>query len=150
MKRLLLLLVLTSALAACNKDKFKTVPQVSIDSFGPAEVRKGDIMQLTATITDQEGDVQDSVTIVKKRYNGSTFLNADTVKVSLRGLGAPAKRKTELRILISYGEIRPEYTQFQNLETFADRNFAVGLIVKDNAGNKSEFVESDKILLKKF
>lgn len=151
MKRILIVSVLAIALAACNKDNFKTVPTVKIESIGPSEVTNGDIIQLLATVTDKEGDLQDSVIVVRKKFNGSTLLTVDSsARVSLKGLGSPVKDKIELRISISYGKLLPEYALFQDLERDFDRNFAVGLIVRDNAGNRSEYVESKQIVLKKF
>jgi hypothetical protein len=151
MKRILLVSVLAVALAACNKDNFKTVPTVKIESIGPSEVTNGDIIQVLATVTDKEGDLQDSVIVVRKKFNGSTLLSVDSsARVSLQGLGSPVKDKIELRISISYGKLLPEYALFQDLERDFDRNFSVGLIVRDNAGNRSEYVESEQIVLKKF
>lgn len=151
MKRILIVSVLAIALAACNKDNFKTVPTVKIESIGPSEVTNGDIIQLLATVTDKEGDLQDSVIVVRKKFNGSTLLTVDSsARVSLKGLGSPVKDKIELRISISYGKLLPEYALFQDLERDFDRNFSVGLIVRDNAGNRSEYVESKQIVLKKF
>ena len=151
MKRILIVSVFALALAACSKDKFNTVPTVTIDSFGPSEAYNGDIIQLSATVTDKEGDLQDSVIVVRKKFNGNTLLSTDSsAKVSLRGLGSPVKDKIELRVTISYGKLYPEYAIFQELERDFDRNFSVGLIVRDNAGHRSEYVESKKIVLKKF
>lgn len=151
MKRILIVSVFAVALAACNKDNFKTVPTVKIESIGPSEVTNGDIIQLLATVTDKEGDLQDSVIVVRKKFNGSTLLTVDSsARVSLKGLGSPVKDKIELRISISYGKLLPEYALFQDLERDFDRNFSVGLIVRDNAGNRSEYVESEQIVLKKF
>ncbi|WP_121355175.1 hypothetical protein [Flavisolibacter nicotianae] len=151
MKRILFVSVLALALGACSKDKFKTVPTVKINSIGPSEARNGDIIQVFATVTDKEGDLQDSVIVVRKKFNGSTLLSTDSsAKVSLKGLGSPVKDKIELRISISYGKLLPEFALYQELERDFDREFSVGLIVRDNAGNRSEYVESDRITLKKF
>jgi hypothetical protein len=151
MKRFVLVVFVASFLAACSKDKFKTVPTVTIDSISPGEVNNGDIIQLLATVTDQEGDLQDSVIVVRKKFNGDTQISIDSSsKVSLKGLGSPTSRTIELRVLISYGRLIPEAALFQDLERNFDRNFSVGLIVRDNAGNRSEYVESEKIVLKKF
>ncbi|MDQ6609064.1 MAG: hypothetical protein M3Y85_04510 [Bacteroidota bacterium] len=148
MKRLLFFTLIIGMLAACSKDKFKTVPQVKITSFGPSEVHKGQLIQLLATVTDKEGDVQDSVLVVRKRYNNATLLSWDTVRNNIKNLGNPKKQEFELQVLFLYGELRPEVAPIQNLEN-ADRGFSLGIIVVDKAGNRSEYVESDKILLKK-
>src|SRR3982751_5744837 len=78
MKRIFVSIVLATSIIACSKDKFKTEPQVDIKSFGPAEVTKGELFTLRAEVTDKEGDVQDSVLLVRKRYNAGVALPADT------------------------------------------------------------------------
>ena len=149
MKRLLFFSLTALVMAACTKDKFKTVPQVKINSFGPEQVTKGQLIRLTATVTDKEGDVQDSVYVVRKRFNGTNLLTWDTTRYNITNLGAPKKQEIELQVLFLYGELKPEVAPIQNLETAADRNFSLGIIVVDKAGNRSEYVESEKILLKK-
>lgn len=148
MKRFIFFGLIAVAFVACSKDKFETVPQVKINSFGPSEVRKGELIKLIATVTDKEGDVQDSVYVVRKRWNGATLLSWDTIRYNISTLGAPQKREVELQVLLLYGESRPEIAPIQNLET-VDRDFSLGLIVIDTAGHRSQYVESNKILLKK-
>lgn len=151
MKKLFILFVVVVALSACSKGNFETKPTVTIDSFGPEEVFTGGFFQLRATVTDKEGDLQDSVIIVRKRFNGTTLLNTDSSKrVSLRGLGTPIKDRIELLITFVYGRLIPEFAVTQDLEYNFDRNLRVGLIVVDNAGNRSDYVESEPILLRKF
>ena len=150
MKKLLALFLVAGVLAACSKDKFKTVPQVDIKSISPDEAVNGSIIELLADVTDQEGDLQDSVIVVRKRFNGNTQLSVDSTRLSLKALGVPNKQQIELRVTVSYGRLYPEYALFQDLERTFDRQFSIGLVVMDNAGNRSEYVESEKILLKKF
>lgn len=150
MKKLLALFLGAGVLASCSKDKFETVPLVEIESITPDEVYNGAIIEMLSTVTDQEGDLQDSVIVVKKRFNGDTQLSVDSTRMSLKGLGVPNKQKIELRVTISYGRLYPEYAIYQDLERTFDREFSIGLVVMDNAGNRSEYVESKKILLKKF
>jgi hypothetical protein len=150
MKKILVLLMVAGALVACSKDKFKTVPQVEINSFGPEEVSVGDLFRLVATVTDKEGDIQDSVIIIRRRYSGAMLLTTDSTKrVSLKGLGSPVKDKIELQVSFVYGRL-DDFAITQDLEYDFDRNLTVGLVVIDNAGNRSEAVESKPILLKKF
>jgi hypothetical protein len=152
MKKLFILFLVVLAFSACRKGKFETVPTVTIDSFGPKVVSTGDFFQLRATVTDKEGDVQDSVIIVRKRFStdGSLLSTDSTRRVSLRGLGTPIKDRIELMITFVYGRLIPEQAITQDLEYNFDRNLTVGLIVVDNAGNRSEYVESEPIRLQKF
>ncbi len=149
MKKIAFPFLAVLVLLACSKDKFKTEPQVEINSLSPDEVFNDGIFTLRATVRDKEGDLQDTVLLVSKRFDDSdVVLTHDTLPFSLVNFGFPDKNQIELEIKFSYGEDRPGYI-FQNLET-SDRKLALGLIVKDKAGNKSEYVESNKIVLKKF
>jgi hypothetical protein len=151
MKKLFILFAVVVAFSACRKGNFETVPTVTIDSFGPEVVTTGNFFQLRATVTDKEGDLQDSVIIVRKRYNNGTLLNADSSqRVSLKNIGSPVKDKIELLVTFVYGRLIPEQAITQDLEYNADRELRVGIIVADNAGNRSEYVESEPIVLKKF
>lgn len=147
MKRIFVSIVLATTLLACSKDKFKTEPQVDIKSFGPSEVHKGELFTLRAEVTDKEGDVQDSVLLVRKRYNGATALPADTLRYSIREFNSPVKSKVEISAVFSYGELRDNYI-FENLET-KDTDITMGILVTDKAGHRSNYAESGKIVLKK-
>lgn len=147
MKKLLPFLVVVIAVFACSKDKFKTEPQVEIKSLAPGEVNKGELFSLRAIVRDKEGDLQDSVLLVRKRFAGNTQLTVDTLRYDISNFAFPDKNVIEVTAVFSYGELRDGYI-FANLES-QDREFAVGVIVRDKAGHRSEYVESGKILLKK-
>jgi hypothetical protein len=147
MKKILIAFLGITFLLACNKDKFKTEPQVKIKSLSPDDVYKGQAFRFNAEVTDKEGDLQDSVFLVSKRFNGATLLTTDTIPFSIQSLDFPDRTKIEVSAIFSYGEFVPG-TIFQNLEG-SDRQLAVGIIVRDKAGNRSQYVESDKITLRK-
>ncbi|MGE5518643.1 MAG: hypothetical protein ACM3VS_01870 [Candidatus Dadabacteria bacterium] len=147
MKLFIGLLSLILIFSACSKDKFQTKPQVEIKSLSPGQVYKGQFFEFIATIRDKEGDLQDSVLLVKKRYNGSSLLTADTTRLYIAPLAFPDKQQIDFSALFAYGEL-VDGTIFQNLEQ-VDRDFAIGIIVRDKAGNKSDYVESGKIVLRK-
>ena len=149
MKKLLVFCVVAGAILGCGKDNFKTEPQVEIKSIEPDVVQKGQFFTLRAIVRDKEGDIQDSVLLVTKRYAGDILLGIpDTLRYSIKEFNSPNRTEVEVSAVFSYGELRDGFI-FQNLEN-SDRDFAVGIIVTDNAGHRSSYVESDKILLKKF
>jgi hypothetical protein len=149
MKRILAAALIVATLASCDKDKFETVPQIDIKEFGPNEVVKGQLIELRAIVSDKEGDIQDSLYLIKKRFNASTNfeLTSDTIRYYIGTLGAPIRQENEVLIRLLYGEQRPEIAPIQNLES-VDRGFRLGLIVVDKEGNRSPYVESDRIVLK--
>jgi hypothetical protein len=139
--------LLLAVFFACKKEKFTTAPQVKIKSITPNVVVKGNLITVTASFTDDEGDIQDSVILVFKRYNGSTTLTTDTTKIFIGKLGVPNTRSGEIDVLISYGEIIAG-ALFLNTES-VDREASYGIILKDKGGNRSNYAESKKITLKK-
>lgn len=148
MKKLLFFGLIVLGVAACKKDTFETVPQVEITSFGPDEVRKGELFRLTADVRDKEGDLQDTMILVRKRYTGDILLRTDTTKVSLKSFNFPNEKEFELSLTFGYGEDIPG-TIFYSIQESVDRGVTYGIILSDKAKNKSTYVESKRILLKK-
>ncbi|HEV7622133.1 MAG TPA: hypothetical protein VGO09_10380 [Flavisolibacter sp.] len=149
MKKIAVFCFLLVTIIACSKNKFKTQPQVQITSFGPSVANVGQTITLKAKVTDKEGDLQDSVLLVKKLYNitTSSLLSSDTIRFSLKNFGSPIQSEIELQCVINYGQL-VDGTIYIGQES-ADRNLSIGIIVFDNAGNKSDYVETNKIVLKK-
>jgi hypothetical protein len=150
MKRILIVALIAGIFTACSKDKFETVPQIDIKEFGPEEVVKGQMIELRAIVRDKEGDIQDSLYVVKKRYNLTTGfeLSNDTIRYFIGSLGAPDKQENEVLVRFLYGELKPDIAPIQNLES-VDRGYRLGLVVIDKKGNRSKYVETEQIVLKK-
>lgn len=151
MKRLSVWTVLlVFVIAACSKDKFKTEPQVKIKSIAPGTVRDGDIITIKGDFTDDEGDL-DSILIVYKWYNGAAVVKpstGDTLRYTLETMNLPAKtRQADMIIEYEFGTL--------NIDGLAklpgvsrDTTATLGVILKDKAGNRSNYAESEKIRLK--
>lgn len=152
MKRLYIFAFSALFLTACDKDKFETVPQVTIKSFGPDVVQKGQLFELVAEITDKEGDIQDSVLLVRKRFTNATTQvpprRDDSTIISLKDFSIPNKTKVEMRITFAYGETFPN-TLLYNIQEGVDRGVKYEIKVSDKAKNKSNSVETRMITLKK-
>lgn len=135
-------------LAACNKDKFTTKPQVKIRSIAPSVVQNGNIINLAGSYTDSEGDI-DTVFVVYKWYNNTTATFTDTLeRFPFGSLGVPSNtRQAELELLYEYN------TQNTGLRILSgvsrDTTATLGLILKDKAGNRSDYVESEKFRLRR-
>jgi hypothetical protein len=133
---------------ACKKDKFTTTPQLKYKSISPTTAIKSNIINYNVSFTDDEGDIQDSVILVYKRYNISGgILTLDSFRLKMDPNGIPVARDGDLNIKFGYGEFITG-TFFLNLES-VDRQVSFGLIIRDKAGHRSNYVESDKITLKK-
>jgi len=143
-----LFVIVLVVLLACNKDKFTTEPQLKYKSISPTTAIKGNIINYNVSFTDEEGDIQDSVLLAFKRYNSTGgILSIDTFRLKMDPDAIPKARQGDINIKFAYGEFL-NATFFLNLET-ADREASFGLIIRDKEGHRSNYVESEKVLLKK-
>lgn len=156
---LLLIVVIAAVITACNKDKFKTEPQVELKSISPTAIFRSDVFTIKAEYTDEEGDL-DSVLIVYKWYNGNTAVRPpnntnpnDTIRLSFASLSLPAKtREAEMQIQYEYQTsnlLSQGILSFTNVPTIRDTTASFGLILKDKAGHRSNYSESEKVRLQK-
>lgn len=143
-----LFLLTLIALFSCKKNKFTTEPQVTVKSVEPGEVSLGDVITVDAKFTDDEGDI-DSVLIVLKYYDGDNVTFSDTTRNSLSGLGLPAKtREGDMSVQFDYGTNNSGYPILSNSPVAKDTTATFGLILIDKAAHRSNLSESGKIRLK--
>lgn len=146
---LLLILVLTIVVIACNKDKFTTEPIVKVKSISPGTVNSGDVIVLKSKFTDDEGDL-DSVYVVYKWYNGNTVVKNDTFRYPVSIMNVPAKlREADMDVTFEYNtNNNPDLRPLSGV-SIRDTTASFGLVLVDKASHRSNYSESDKIRLKK-
>ncbi len=147
MKRILYILSFILVVAvACNKDKFTTVPQVSIKSITPSTVNNGNIISMKGSYTDLEGDL-DSVFVVYKWYNGVLVTKKDTFRYAYSNLNLPPKTK-QADISIDFEYNTNNSGVFISLQGVSrDTTATLGLILLDELKNRSTYAESKPIRL---
>lgn len=136
------------AIAACSKDKFQTVPQLKLKSRNTDIVPANGSLRLIIQYTDKEGDVDDSIFVVRERLNvrGATQLPASPYNIP----DFPDKTKGEFQITLEYqfglifglGPLRiPGSNPAQNeIDTLR-----LKIVVKDKAGNKSDTLQINDV-----
>lgn len=136
-------------MASCNKDKYTTIPQVSIESITPSVVLSGNVIEMNGKYTDLEGDV-DSALIVYKWYNGTTAVRFDTFRYGFSQLGIPlGVQRAELSLEFEYNTNNyPDLTKLPGVSQ-RDTTAAFGLLLIDKLKNRSNYAESPTIRLKK-
>jgi hypothetical protein len=144
-----LLILLAVVVVSCNKDKFTTIPQVTINSIQPNIVVSGNVLTLKGEFTDQEGDL-DSALVVYKWYNGTTAVLHDTIiRQTFEDFDLPAKtRQGEYRIDFEYNTNNTGL-RILTAPNVRDTSGGLGVIFIDKAGNRSEYKESSLIRFKK-
>ena len=157
MKMKIILLLLCSFVLlslACKKDKYTTEPQVKFKSItitpDDKVAERGDIINFTSTFYDDEGDI-DSIYIVHKWYNGNTATYVDTLKGNTyASTTAPANARTgDISMVAEYVTLNTGNKLFPWSPINRDTVATLGIVLKDKAGHRSNYAESDKFVLKK-
>ena len=135
---------------SCGKDKFLTKPTIRIKSLNTEYVPLNGNLIITMECTDKEGDVQDSVIIVKKRLN---IRVVPTLRDTLRFLFPlfPATPRTEIIATLDYQTIisalNPPFIPGSNPPQRELDTLILKLTVRDKAGNTSDTVTTNRIIV---
>lgn len=143
-----LLLFLFVVAMACNKDKFQTKPTITIKSMSGDYVPLNGSLQVTLECTDKEGDVQDSIIVIKNRLNKRVVATIrDTLKFKFPEF--PTKTRTDIILTFDYQTIiSAQSPPFIPGSVPAQRELdtlVLRMAVKDNGGHVSDTITSSQI-----
>lgn len=142
--------VLIIAVLACNKDKFQTKPTISIKSVNTEIVPFNGTFLITLECTDKEGDVEDSLIIIKKRLNKRVVTTVrDTLRFKMPTF--PANTRTEIEAVLDYQNIlsalNPPNIPGSNPVQKERDTLVLRVAVRDKAGNTSDTIQSQQIIV---
>lgn len=146
--RLIIAAVLVFTFIACNKDKFQTKPTISIKSINTEVVPQNGTFIITLECTDKEGDVEDSLILIKKRLNKRVVTTVrDTLRFKIPTF--PANSRTEIEAVLDYQNILsalnpPNIPGSNPIQRELD-TLVLRMAVRDKAGNTSDTIESRQI-----
>lgn len=127
---------------ACGKDKFDTKPRLEIKDYSSKEIRQGDQLRIRLNYYDKEGDLNGSPVLgVLRRLNLVPLPTgqdkADTFRYNLPEF--PEKDQGEISFQLPFDFLKESLTENDTIRF----RFAV----EDLAGNKSDTIESDQIVV---
>ncbi len=151
--KLLFLFLFTTALAACKKDKYQTKPslelkEVKVGGIQDAAGTVGSTIEFEITVTDKEGDVEDSIFIDKVDATGKCAGNnllRDIYKIPDYPNNANQKVTFKVRYatinVLGYGLLGGA-----SCPPRKDTSF-FRIVVSDKAGNKSDTLKTGAVAL---
>ena len=127
---------------ACGKDKFETEPKLEIKDYSTRELVKGEVLTIRINYFDKEGDLNGAPVIgILKRTNLIPLPIAqdkvDTFRNNLPDF--PSKGNGEISFQLPYDFLKESQTENDTL--------IFRFAVEDLAGNKSDTVISDKVVI---
>ena len=128
---------------ACGKDKFETKPKLEIKDYSTKELVKGEVLTIRMNYFDKEGDLNGAPVIgIIKRTNFIPLPTAqDKVDTFRNNLPVfPSKENGEISFQLPYDFLKESQIEHDTiLFRFA---------VEDRAGNKSDTVTTDRIVIR--
>src|SRR4030095_446663 len=146
--RIWLALIIAFGMIACGKDKFETIPKLKLKSRNTDIVAVNGTLRLNIEYTDKEGDVSDSLFIVRQRLNirGPIQLTASPYNIP----DFPKTDKGEFEISLAYqfglifGLTPLRITGSNPIRNEID-TLRLKIVAKDKAGNKSDTLVVDNV-----
>ncbi len=140
--------IIALAVIACGKDKFETVPKLRLKSVSPDIVQVNGTLRVNVEYTDQEGDVSDSLFIVRQRLNKKGPVTMPVSPYDIPGF--PTKSKGEFEITLEYQRhlivgLSPIRIPGSNPPKNEIDTLMLKIVAKDNAGNKSDTLVVDNV-----
>lgn len=153
MKKVFIIAFALIAIVACNKDKFQTKPLITIKSYSSTEIAFNQPFQVILEITDKEGDVDDSLFVVRQRLNKKSTTPPSLAKFDIPAF--PDKAKSEVIINYRYsfeltGGLLPIDIPGTGTPAKKETDTLVfKFVVKDKAGNRSDTTISQPIYVER-
>lgn len=137
-------------LFSCKKDRFQTKPTITVKEINTNFIPLNGKFIITLDCTDREGDVQDSVIIIKQRMNRRKVTTIrDTLRYKFPTF--PTSTRTIVQATLDYQSIlsalSPPFIPNSNPPQREPDTLRLRLAVRDKAGNTSDTITSPTIFV---
>lgn len=96
----MLAVIFALTIIACGKDSFETKPELRLRSVSPDLVPIGGDLRMNIEYTDKEGDVSDSLIIIRQRLNKKSPVTMAPNPYDIPDF--PTKNKGEFEVTLTY------------------------------------------------
>jgi hypothetical protein len=142
-------LIIVVGMIACGKDKFQTIPQLTLRSKSPDVVPVNGTLRLNVEYTDKEGDVSDTVFIVRQRLNVRGPLLLPPSPYDIPEFPHTDKGEFEISLLyqrdLIFNITPPIRIPGSNPAKYEIDTLRLKVVAKDKAGNKSDTLVVDNV-----
>ena len=144
MRNTFLFSIIILLLAGCGKDKFNTKPSLKYKSVSTTVLHPGQIITFTLSFTDAEGDLTDTLSIMK--FDPICVNSRFTDLYVLPNFSASKNQEGD--ILVTYGYNVTNYPPIQAPQCFNRNDTCVfKFVLKDKAQNRSDTAVSETIVI---
>ena len=143
---IIIIIIVGFIFSGCKKETFSTTPTLTYKSVNTTQLLPDQVIEFKLSFTDAEGDVLDTVYVEKVSFNCAASNFSDRYRMPI----FPTTKNVNSEILVSYanGINVPGYITVASRCNFNDSCY-FRFMLKDRAGNKSDTVKSETILIYK-
>ena len=140
-----LVVIIALTVISCGKDRFQTVPQLKLKSRNTDVVDLNDNLRLNVEYTDKEGDVSDSLFIVRQRLNVKKPVQLLASPYKIPNFPNTDKGEFEITLAYQFGLLLaltpiPRPGGGNEIDTLR-----LKIVARDKAGNKSDTLVVDNV-----
>ena len=146
--RIWLALIIVFGMIACGKDKFETVPQLELKSRNTDIVPVNGDLRLDIEFRDKEGDVSDSLFIVRQRLNKRGPVQLSALLYGIPDFPNTDKGEFEVTLTYQFGlvlNLPPLRIPGSNPVKNEVDTLRLKIVARDKAGNKSDTLIVDNV-----
>jgi hypothetical protein len=146
MKNIIFIIIASVLITACGKDKFNTKPTLTYKGVNEKTIYKNSDLKIELNATDAEGDLTDSLIVLKRVRNCSGGNRNDKYALPI----FPVKTKLNINILVAYkyGQTASSYPGLNGPLCGTKNDSCVfRFVLKDKAGNLSDTVTTPEIVI---
>ena len=146
--RIWLAMIIIFGMTACDKDKFETKPQLELKSRNTDIVPVNGDLRLNIEFRDKEGDVSDSLLIVRQRLNVRGPLQLSPSPYGIPDFPKTDKGEFEVSLDYQFGLVLglpPLRIPGSNPVKNEIDTLRLKIVARDNAGNKSDTLVIDNV-----
>lgn len=147
MRNVILLMICLILIVGCKKDEFQSTPKLTFKEVNTSTVAKGQVLRMTLSVTDLEGDIQDTIFIERVATNCALSYFSERRKVPIN---VPVTKNFRGDFIVSYAN-GSGIQGYENLNIQPKCNIndtcIFRFMLKDKANHKSDTISSSQIVL---
>ena len=146
--RIMFAVIVALVMISCGKDKFQSIPQLKYKSRNTDVVPQNGTLVLSIEYTDKEGDVSDSIFVVRQRLNIKGPVQLAASPYNIPDFAKTDKGEFEISLAYQFGLVfglSPIRVPGSNPVKNEIDTLRLKIVAKDNSGNKSDTLVVDNV-----
>ena len=132
---------------SCKKEKFNTIPSLKFSSASTTELIPGQLLKLTLSFTDKEGDVSDTIYVIKEVPNCP--LSGFTQSYAVPDFPFSKDQKGDISVLFGYNYSDPGIPDVKPPKCMMNDTAYFKFVLKDKQNHISDTAVSPAIIIYK-